>query len=171
MNRRARLREDEGVAPEYRFVDEWFVPLPIEEAYEILGDPLRYPDWWPQAFPQATGDPGPPKPGNRVDVVSRGFLPYRLHWTLTCVSVNRPTTIDAEMTGDFVGTSAWRLTEVDGGTRAVLDFRPTVAKPLVRNLSPLLRPLFRANHRWAMARGEEAIRRLALESRASTSST
>jgi hypothetical protein len=155
----------------YRFVDEWFVPLPTEQAYEILGDPLRYPEWWPEAFPQTSGDPGPPKPGNRTDVLSKGFLPYRLRWTLTCVSVERPHRIDAEMTGDFVGTSGWTLTEVDGGTRAVLDFRPSVSKPLVRNLSPLLGPLFRANHRWAMRRGQEAIRRLALESPPWTSST
>jgi hypothetical protein len=159
------------MAAEYRFVDEWFVPMQIEQAYDVLGDPLRYPEWWPEAFPQASGDPGPPKPGNRVAVVSRGFLPYRLRWTLTCVAVDRPHTIDAEMSGDFVGTSSWTFAEVDGGTRAVLDFRPAVAKPLVRRLSLLLRPLFRANHRWAMARGQEAIRRLALESAASTSST
>jgi uncharacterized protein YndB with AHSA1/START domain len=156
---------------EYRFVDEWFVPMPIERVYDVLGDPLRYPDWWPEAFPRASGDAGPPKPSNRVAVVSRGFLPYRLRWTLTCVAVERPHTIDAEMAGDFVGTSSWTFTAADGGTRAVLDFRPAVAKPLVRRLSRLLRPLFRANHRWAMERGQEAIRRLALESAPSTSST
>jgi uncharacterized protein YndB with AHSA1/START domain len=171
LNRGVVAREDASMPPQYRFVDEWFVPMPIEQAYDLLGDPLRYPEWWPEAFPQATGDPGPPKPGNRVDVLSKGFLPYRLRWTLTCVSVERPSKIDAEMTGDFEGTSAWTLTEVDGGTRAVLDFRPAVAKPLVRNLTPLLRPLFAANHRWAMRKGEEAARRVAVESAASTSST
>lgn len=31
-------------------------------------------------------------------------------------------------------------------------------KPLLRYLSFLLRPIFRANHRWAMARGEESLR-------------
>jgi uncharacterized protein YndB with AHSA1/START domain len=149
------------MSAEYQFVDTWDVPLPIEEAYDLLGDPLRYPEWWPEAFPAAEGDPGPPTPGNRVDVVSRGFLPYTLRWTLTCVEVERPTRIDARMDGDFVGTSTWTLTEVDGGTtRAVLDFRPSVTKRGVRELSPLLRPLFRANHRWAMARGQDAVRKL-----------
>jgi uncharacterized protein YndB with AHSA1/START domain len=150
------------MSAEYQFVDTWQVPMPIEEVYELLGDPLRYPEWWPEAFPAAEGDPGPPKPGNRVDILSKGFLPYRLRWTLTCVAVERPTRIHAEMTGDFVGTSTWTLTEADGGTRAVLDFRPSVAKRGVRELTPVLRPLFRANHRWAMARGQEAVRRLAV---------
>jgi len=149
------------MAAEYRFVDEWLVPMPIERAYNVLGDPLRYPDWWPEAFPEAEGDPGPPEVGKRVSVVSRGFLPYRLRWTLTTVAVERPTRIEAAMSGDFVGTSAWALSEADGGTRAVLDFRPAVTKPLVRNLTPFLRPLFRANHVWAMRRGQDGIRRLA----------
>jgi hypothetical protein len=32
-----------------------------------------------------------------------------------------------------------------------------VRKPLVRHLSPLLRPIFAWNHRWAMQRGQERI--------------
>jgi hypothetical protein len=149
------------MSAEYRFVDEWFVPLPIDRAYEILGEPLQYPSWWPEAFPAAEGDAGPPEAGKQVSVLSRGFLPYGLRWTLTTTVAERPTRIEARMTGDFVGTSTWTLTEQEGGTRAVLDFRPSVAKPLVRYLTPLLRPLFRANHAWAMRRGQEAILELA----------
>ena len=37
-----------------------------------------------------------------------------------------------------------------------------MAKPLLRRLSWLLKPVFAANHHWAMARGEES---LALELR------
>ena len=32
-------------------------------------------------------------------------------------------------------------------------------KPLIRSLSFLLKPVFEANHRWAMARGEEGLTR------------
>jgi hypothetical protein len=42
------------------------------------------------------------------------------------------------------------------------DWRVSATKPLLRRLSWLLRPAFAANHRWAMARGEES---LALEMR------
>ena len=31
-------------------------------------------------------------------------------------------------------------------------------KPLLRTLTPVLRPLFAANHHWAMAKGEESLR-------------
>ena len=42
------------------------------------------------------------------------------------------------------------------------DWRVRARKPLLRSLSWLLKPLFAANHRWAMARGAES---LALELR------
>lgn len=43
-------------------------------------------------------------------------------------------------------------------TEATYVWTITAAKPLLKYLSPLLRPLFEWNHRWAMARGEEALR-------------
>jgi hypothetical protein len=38
------------------------------------------------------------------------------------------------------------------------DWRIRAEKPLLRSLSFLLKPIFEANHRWAMARGEESLR-------------
>ena len=38
------------------------------------------------------------------------------------------------------------------------DWRLRAEKPLLRNLSFLLKPLFEANHRWAMAQGEESLK-------------
>jgi hypothetical protein len=40
---------------------------------------------------------------------------------------------------------------------ARLDWRPVVYKPMVRYLTPLLKPLFSSNHYWTMRRGEENI--------------
>lgn len=37
------------------------------------------------------------------------------------------------------------------------DWRISAEKPLLRRLSFLLKPIFAANHRWAMARGEESL--------------
>ena len=38
------------------------------------------------------------------------------------------------------------------------DWRVSATKPLLCRLSWLLKPVFSANHRWAMARGEESLR-------------
>ncbi len=66
--------------------------------------------------------------------------------------------------GDFVGEGIWTLTPVPNGTRAVLEWRVEVRKPFVRHLTPLLRPLFAWNHRWAMQRGQERIAALLAKS-------
>jgi hypothetical protein len=47
-------------------------------------------------------------------------------------------------------------------------WRVRASKPLLRRLTWLLRPVFAANHRWAMARGEESLR-LELRRRRATS--
>jgi uncharacterized protein YndB with AHSA1/START domain len=145
---------------QYEFVDEWFVPAPVEDVYDIIGDVLAYPRWWGEVFVEVGGNEGAPRPGRRNSIVARGFLPYRLRFDTVVTIAERPTSIVTTLSGDFGGGGGWTFTPRDGGTHAVLDWRPEVNKPLVRYLTPLLRPLFRANHCWAMERGQEAVRRL-----------
>jgi hypothetical protein len=145
------------LAAEYRFVDRWVVPNPIERVFATVGEPLRYPLWWSDVFLEAAGDGGPPRPGNTVTVVARGFLPYKLRFTLETTEVDPPTRIKSVLRGDFKGSGEWHLRSEGSATIAELDWRPVVNKPLVKNLTPILRPLFRANHNWTMRRGQERI--------------
>lgn len=142
---------------EYRFLDRWVVPHAIEQVFDAVGRPLAYPEWWSDVFLAAEGDGGPPEPGKRTSVVARGFLPYRLRFTLECVEIERPTRILSALSGDFEGSGEWRLEQRGDATLCELDWRPVVAKPLVRRLTPVLRPLFRANHNWTMQRGQQRI--------------
>jgi len=145
------------VGVEYRFLDRWRVSHPIERVFDTVGEPFAYPEWWSDVFLAADGDGGPPEPGKRVAVLARGFLPYRLRFTMECVEVERPTRVRSRLSGDFEGTGEWRLREDGKTTVCELDWRPVVAKPLVRRLTPVLRPLFRANHDWTMRRGQARI--------------
>ncbi|HET7567758.1 MAG TPA: SRPBCC family protein [Gaiellaceae bacterium] len=144
---------------QYRFLDEWHLPAEVDRVYDLLGRPLEYPRWWGDVFLAAEGDSGEPTPGKRIAVVARGFLPYRLRFSLTTLEAERPYRIHSRLDGDFEGTGTWLLAEDEDGTRAQLDWRPDVRKPGVRELSPLLRPLFRANHSWTMRRGLDAAAR------------
>ena len=139
------------------FVDEWHVPAPVEAVYELLSCPREYPAWWGEVFLRAEGDAGPAAPGKRARLETRGRLPYRLRWELVCVEAQAPSRLVSQIHGDVVGDGIWTLTPLDGGTLVILEWRVEVCKPLVRHLTPLLRPLFAWNHRWAMARGEERI--------------
>jgi hypothetical protein len=145
---------------EYRFVDRWFIRAPVGEAYDVVGDTLGYPRWWSDVFVSVEGDGGPPRPGRHVRIVSRGFLPYLLRWEAEVVEADAPRRFVFTMGGDFVGGGSWTFEPADGGTNAVFDFRPRVEKLGVKQLSPVLKPLFRWNHRWAMKRGERGVNAL-----------
>jgi Polyketide cyclase / dehydrase and lipid transport len=142
---------------EYRFLDRWVVPHEIDAVYEVVGDPLRYPEWWSDVFVSAQGDPGPPQVGNRTTVLARGFLPYHLRFSLETTEAERPRRILSRLVGDFEGSGEWRLHEDGSATVCELDWRPIVNKAGVRQLTPVLRPLFRANHNWTMKRGQQHI--------------
>ena len=75
-------------------------------------------------------------------------------------------TIDA--TGDFVGRGVWTFVQDGAFVNVTYDWRIRAEKPLLQTLSPVLRPLFEANHRWAMAQGEESLE-LEFERRRATS--
>jgi uncharacterized protein YndB with AHSA1/START domain len=142
---------------EYKFLDEWFVPASPEAVYDLIGAQLEYPEWWGDVFLEVEGDDGPPRPGRRARVKARGYLPYRLRFESEIVEAERPHKIRMRLSGDFDGGGEWRFEPVEGGTRATLDWRPIVNKPIVRYLTPVLRPLFASNHSWTMRRGQEHI--------------
>ena len=83
-----------------------------------------------------------------------------MRFTLTPVEAERPYRIHSRLDGDFEGTGTWLISEEKGGTKALLDWRPSVNKAGVRQLTPVLRPLFRANHAWTMRRGLAAAERV-----------
>jgi hypothetical protein len=145
----------------YVFVDEWRVPAPPDWVYDLLSCPRDYPAWWGDVFLEGEGDAGPAAPGKRARLVTRGRLPYRLRWELVCSAAVPPGTLVSRISGDFDGEGVWTITAAENGTRVVLEWRVEVRKKLVRRLTPLFRPIFAWNHRWAMARGQERISALA----------
>ena len=142
----------------YRFLDRWTVAAPIERVYDVVGDPLGYERWWTDFVLQATGDEGEPRPGKHNELLVKAYLPYKVNFGLEVLECERPRRILSRLSKDFDGTGEWTLIEKDGTTEATLDWRPSVNHPLIRYLTPVLRPLFRSNHNWAMRRGERQIR-------------
>ncbi|HEY2798499.1 MAG TPA: SRPBCC family protein [Thermoanaerobaculia bacterium] len=146
-------------APEYRFLTRWLVLASPEEAFAILSDARELPRWWPAVYLraeeiEAAGEGGV---GHRVRVHTKGWLPYTLDWEFRVTASRRPHGFSLEAEGDLAGTGEWTL-EADGPWTAITyDWRIRAEKPLLRVLTPLLRPLLEFNHRWAMARGEESL--------------
>lgn len=144
--------------PAYRFLDTWVVQEPIERVYDAIGDARSYERWWTDFVIRSTGDPGEPRPGKRSELLVKAYLPYKVNFELEVVEAERPSRILSRLSKDFDGSGEWTLRETAEGTEATLDWRPSVNHALIKYLTPLLRPLFRSNHNWAMRRGERQLR-------------
>jgi mannose-6-phosphate isomerase-like protein (cupin superfamily) len=152
---------DSGPSSEYRFLDKWFIPHPIDTVFEALLHGQDYPKWWGEAWKRVTpiGESAATMIGAKTEVIAGGFLPYTITLELEVAHIERPTMIAVVSRGDLEGTGTWRLHEFEGGTAVSYDWRVRAGKPLIRRFSPLFKPLFRANHNWVMRRGEVALRR------------
>jgi len=149
-----------STAPEYTFVTNWRLRATAQEVFDILADPLGLARWWPSVYLQVT-ELAPAEPakglGPVIGLHTKGWLPYTLRWNFRVVESTPPTGFRLVAHGDFEGTGVWTLTQDGEFVDVRYDWRILAEKPLLRYGSVVLRPFFAANHRWAMARGEESL--------------
>ncbi|MFN8638498.1 MAG: SRPBCC family protein [Dehalococcoidia bacterium] len=158
-------------ANEYHFTTHWYaLNSTLDEVSAVLADAADLPRWWPSVYLQTcVTKPGDARGvGREVELYTKGWLPYTLRWTFRLTENNAPRGMAVDAWGDFVGRGVWIFEQAGPDVHIVYDWRVRAEKPLLRFLSPLLKPVFAANHRWAMARGEESLR-LELQRRRATS--
>ena len=143
----------------YHFVSRWRVRGTVEEVGQIIGDAAGLAVWWPSVYLDvselAPGDEH--GVGKVIELHTKGWLPYTLRWRFRVSEVRPPGHIRLEAEGDFVGRGIWTLAQDGPWTDLTYDWQIHAEKPLLRRLSWLLKPIFAANHHWAMARGEESL--------------
>lgn len=155
---------------QYEFVTHWRVEGTCGEVADILSDPLDLPRWWPSVYLQveelrpadASGL------GRRVRLHTKGWLPYTLTWELEQIESRYPYGSTIVASGDFDGRGIWTFEQDGRFVNVTYDWRLNAEKPLLRNLSFMLKPVFEANHRWAMDQGEMSLK-LELARRRATS--
>ena len=139
------------MASEYVFVDEWDVDAPVEAVYDTIADARTYPEWWRPVYISVEGD----------EKVTRhhfkGRLPYTLKMRAELLSEDRPNRFEVRVDGDLRGKGIWTFTSRDGKTHVRWDWTVFADKPLLRIVTPVLRPLFRWNHAWAIARAIDGL--------------
>jgi uncharacterized protein YndB with AHSA1/START domain len=143
------------VAREYVFIDEWDVAP--DAVFEALADARTYPDWWRPVYISAEGD-DPPGVGAVTRQHFKGRLPYTLRNRSEIVRYEPPREFEISVTGDLTGRGVWTLyPRREGGVHVRFDWRVLADKPLLRVLTPVLRPAFRWNHAWAIKRAMEGL--------------
>ena len=143
----------------YRFVTEWEMVGTAREVADVFADPLELPRWWPSVYlaVEEVTPGGESGVGRRVHVLTKGWLPYTLSWTFLIVESRHPHGFTLDVDGDLAGRGVWTFEERGAFVHVTYDWQIVAQKPLLRLLSPVARPVFAANHRWAMQRGEESL--------------
>lgn len=145
-----------GRSANYHFITRWELPgATCEEVYRILEDVEALARWWPSVYLDVRVlEPGlPGGVGKLVDLFTKGWLPYTLRWRFRVTQTQFPTGFSLEADGDFIGRGIWSFRQEGDTCQVEYDWAISAGKPLLRRLSWLLRPLFSANHEWAMRQG------------------
>ncbi len=144
---------------EYHFITQWRVESTLEEISEILGDSLGLARWWPSVYLGVEVL----QPGNElgvgrvVNLYTKGWLPYTLRWQFRIVHSEYPHGFTLEANGDFDGRGIWIFERDGDSVNITYDWKIRAVKPLLRRFSFLFKPVFAANHHWAMAMGEKSL--------------
>ena len=145
-----------GLMRPYVFVDEWDVAAPPEAVFAAIADARTYPEWWRPVYLDVDAD-GPAELGKESRQHFKGRLPYHLHTRSRVVALDAPRTVTADVDGDLRGRGTWTLTPTASGTHVRFDWQVQADRKLLKALTPLLRPLLRWNHNWAIARAMEGL--------------
>ena len=142
---------------DYHFLTTWRIAATPDEISDVLGDAAALGRWWPSVYLRVRvleygDDRGV---GKVVDLWTKGFLPYTLRWRFRVTESDPPHGFRLEASGDFVGRGIWTLQpeagpEASGGpsTLVTYDWFVLAEKGVLKTLSPIMKPIFAANHRW-----------------------
>ncbi len=154
-------------ANDYHFITVWRLQSSLVEINQVLGDGPGLARWWPSVYLDVKEvEPGDPSGlGKVISLYTKGWLPYTLRWQFRVTELHYPHGFTITAWGDFEGRGIWTF-EPEGGeadpvkegwVRITYDWKIAAEKPLLKNFSFIMKPIFSANHHWAMARGEESL--------------
>ena len=142
----------------------------MREVADIIEDVLSLPRWWPSVyFAVKELEPGGEHGvGKLISLRAAGWLPYTLRINFRTIQSNYPNGLSMEASGDLEGMGIWIFQQDGLYVNITYDWTINANKAIIRQLSFLLKPLFRSNHNWTMKRGEESLKLELLRRRAST---
>ena len=156
---------------QYQFVSRWRVEGTCGEVADVLGDPLALRALVAVGLPRRRGAAAARRARPRP---ARAAAHQRLAARTRCAGSSRSssrairTASRSSRAATSTAAACGRSSRTAPSSTSTYDWRLRAEKPLLRNLSFLLKPLFEANHRWAMAQGEESLKLELLRRRATS---
>jgi hypothetical protein len=144
----------------YRFLTTWLLETSRDAAWEVLQDPLGWPEWWRGVVRARELDGGDEcRVGSRYRVAWRSRIPYELEFDFTVRRLQQGHSMEGDASGDLVGTGCWHLFEEGGVTAVVYDWQVRSTKRWMKLFGPVGRPVFEYNHDVVMRWGGEGLAR------------
>jgi len=145
---------------DYHFIDKWRIPGEVQEVADIIEDAAGLTRWWPSVyFEYEELEPGGQRGvGKSIRLHAGGWLPYTLWINFRTVESDYPHGFTLEATGDLEGKGIWIFQQDGSFVNITYDWTIRANKGIIKSLSFLLKPIFRANHTWTMRRGEESLK-------------
>ena len=144
---------------DYHFITNWRVKGTVQEVADVIGDVAGLVRWWPSVYLDVdmlkAGDER--GVGSEYSLYTKGWLPYTLRWNFRVTDSNYPYGSSLEAQGDFNGRGIWTYEQDGDWVNITYDWKIRADKPLLRLLSPIMKPIFSANHRWAMEMGRDSL--------------
>ena len=156
---------------EYHYTTYWRIKGTVEEVSEVLSQATDLVRWWPSVYLDVQeGEPGGENGiGKVIHLYTKGWLPYTLRWSFRVTESTYPFGFALEAWGDFVGRGVWAFEQKDEWVDITYDWNIRADKLLLKYFSFLLKPIFGANHQWAMRMGEESLKLELMRRHATTS--
>ena len=144
----------------YHFTTHWRMQSTREENFEVLSNAADLKRWWPSVYLDVQVlEPGDEQGiGRVVGLYTKGWLPYSLRWQFRVTENQAPYGFALEAWGDLTGFGRWRLAQDGSWVDITYEWRVSADKPLLRWFSFVLKPIFAANHNWAMRQGEASLK-------------
>jgi hypothetical protein len=144
----------------YRFLTTWLLEGSRAATWEVLQDPVSWPEWWRGVVSVSELDGGDARRvGSRYRIAWRSRIPYELEFDFIVRRVDPPCCMAGEADGDLRGAGTWRLFEQQGVTAVVYEWNVDTTKLWMNLLRPLARPVFEYNHDAVMRWGGEGLAR------------
>jgi hypothetical protein len=143
----------------YHFITHWRVKSTVKEVADILNDAVDLARWWPSVYLDVKVlEPGDEHGlGKVVSLYTKGWLPYTLRWDFRVTNVQE-NSFTLQAWGDFDGRGIWTFEQDGSDVNVTYDWKINAEKPLLRYFSFIMKPIFSANHRWAMQQGEKSLK-------------
>lgn len=145
--------------PVFDMSSRWELEGNVSELAEILSDPLSLAEWWAPVFMRvelidAGSGAGV---GTSARFFTKGFMPHTFQFVAEIVKLDELKSIVIRTKGDFDGVCTIEIH--NGYQNSVVDirWRVEVYQPYLRMFLYPLKPLFIANHRWAMRHGRRGL--------------